>query len=155
MTRGRLQDGRSSVMVDTPSRRSEGRGPTTSGQHRHVPAVATPRSMGSRMAASARVLRSAVRGARRPRSTGGSAPAFPLRDWRRAFALVDAIKAEYADTPWFRGVRASRDPRSEAIVIEVEVAGPESLSGGLSARLLALGVRLRTVSSESGATASP
>lgn len=98
------------------------------------------------MAASARVFRAAARGGRPPRSSNASAQAFPLRDWRRAFALVDAIKAEYAAAPWFRGVRAARDPRSEAIVIEVEVAGgPEARPGGLSAKLLALGVRLRSV----------
>ena len=104
--------------------------------------MATPQSMVIPMAVSTRVFRAANDSAR----SGKHSTSLPLRDWRRAFALVDAIKSEYREAPWFRGIRAFRDPGDDSIRIEVEASGG-SLPTSLPERLLALGVRLRLVAS--------
>lgn len=77
----------------------------------------------------------------------------PLRDWRRAFALVDELKSEYGAAPWFAGVRALRDAATGAIAIHVEAVRPAPagvverrvtwLPPTLSSRFTALGVRVR------------
>lgn len=78
--------------------------------------------------------------------TGGrEGSSLPLRDWKRAFALVDALKAAYRGAAWFGGVRAFREPGTGDIRIEVEVSDGDAPSRLLPERLLALGVRFRRV----------
>jgi hypothetical protein len=88
----------------------------------------------------------------------------PLRDWRRAFALVDELKAEYGAAPWFAGVRALRDVATGAIAIHVEAVRPSAGAAGrrvtslpppLSSRFTALGVRIRLLSGLAELRSSP
>jgi hypothetical protein len=109
--------------------------------------------MVTNMAVPARIVRGVVDTTRRPPSRT-SAPALPLRDWKRAFALVDALKSAYRGAPWFHGIRAFREPSTGAIRIEVEVSGADAPSSTLPAKLLALGVRLRRVSAGAAAAAA-